>query len=79
MALPNQKLVRFGPDYQLSIIPERENPKLFEMAVLFKGTIVKMPGISDEYDEVTRFRTPQDVQGIMKKMHMITGELPENG
>ena len=79
MALPNQKLVRFGPDYQLSIVRERDRNDLYEMAVFFKGTIVKMPGISDEHDEVTRFRTPQDVQGIMKKMHMITGELPENG
>ena len=79
MALPNQKLVRFGPDYQLSIIPETDRTGLFELAVMFKGSLVHMPGISDEHDEVTRFRTPQDVQGIMKKMHMITGELPENG
>lgn len=79
MALPKQKLVRFGPDYQLSIVPEANRNNLFEMAVFFKGTIVNMPGISDEHDEVTRFRTPQDVQGIMKKMHSITGELPESG
>jgi hypothetical protein len=37
-----------------------------------------MPGISDEHDDVTRFRTAQDVQSVMKKMHMLTGKLPEN-
>lgn len=79
MALPNQKLVRFGPDYELSIVRERDCNDLYEMAVLFKGTIVKMPGISDSHDDVTRFRTTQDVAMIMKKMHMITGELPQNG
>jgi hypothetical protein len=41
--------------------------------------MVSMPGITDNGDTVTRFRTVADIQLIMKKMYSITGEVPENG
>ena len=78
MTLPNQKIVRFGPDYKLSIVDEQNVKGKFELAVFYKDTMVEMPGITDKGDSVTRFRTAQDVQCIMKKMFTITGKMPEN-
>jgi hypothetical protein len=40
--------------------------------------MVEMPGITNPGDTVTRFRTLKDVQCIMKKMYLITGEFPGN-
>ena len=77
--LPNQKIVRFGPDYKLSIVDEVDQKDKFELAVFYKDHMVSMPGITDPGDTVTRFKTANDVQMIMKKMYTITGEVPENG
>lgn len=79
MTLPKQKIVRFGSDYKLSIVDEVNHKDKYELAVFYKGNMVEMPGITDLDDTVTRFKTPQDVQCIMKKMYYITGELPVNG
>lgn len=79
MTLPNQKLIKFGPDYTLSIVDEQHHSEKYELAVIYKENLVHMPGISDEGDTVTRFRSAQDVQSIMKKMFSITGVMPENG
>ena len=79
MTLPNQKLIKFGPDYTLSIVDEQQHSDKYELAVIYKENLVHMPGISDEGDTVTRFRSAQDVQSIMKKMFSITGVMPENG
>ena len=68
-----QTIVHYGPDYQLSIVPDRDRK---ELAVLHKGELVHMPGISDAGDTVTRYRTSHDVTMIMKKMMWITGEIP---
>ena len=79
MTLPKQKIVRFGPDYKLSIIQEPFHSKgKFEIAVLYKEQLVEMPGITDPDDTVARFKTPEDVQCIMKKLYSITGKIPEN-
>ena len=77
--LPNQKIVRFGPDYKLSIVDEVNHKDKFELAVFYKDHMVEMPGITDKGDTVTRFRTAKDIQLIMKKMHSLTGKMPENG
>ena len=79
MTLPNQKLIKFGPDYTLSIVDEQQHADKYELAVIYKENLVHMPGISDEGDTVTRFRSAQDVQSIMKKMFSITGVMPKNG
>jgi hypothetical protein len=75
---PKQKIVRFGPDYKLSIVDEINHKDKFELAVFYKGNMVEMPGITNPGDTVTRFKTASDVQMIMKKMYSITGEVPEN-
>lgn len=77
--LPKQKIVRFGPDYKLSIVDEVNHKDQFELAVFYKDHMVEMPGITDKGDTVTRFRTAKDIQLIMKKMHSLTGKMPENG
>ena len=79
MTLPKQKIVRFGPDYKLSIVDEIKKKDKFELAVFYKEHMVSMPGITDPGDTVTRFKTASDVQMIMKKMYTITREVPENG
>ena len=79
MTLPKQKIVRFGPDYKLSIVDEVDQKDKFELAVFYKENMVSMPGITDNGDTVTRFRTVADIQLIMKKMYSITGEMPVNG
>ena len=76
--LPKQKIVRFGPDYKLSIVDEVNHTDKFELAVFYKENMVSMPGITDNGDTVTRFRAVSDVQMIMKKMYSITGEVPRN-
>jgi len=76
---PKQKIVRFGPDYKLSIVDEVNHTDKFELAVFYKENMVSMPGITDNGDTVTRFRTVADIQLIMKKMYSITGEMPVNG
>ena len=78
MTLPKQKIVRFGPNYKLSIVDEVNHTDKFELAVFYKENMVSMPGITDPSDTVTRFKTASDVQMIMKKMYSITGEVPEN-
>lgn len=77
--LPNQKIVRFGPDYKLSIVDEVNHKDQFELAVFYKDHMVEMPGITDKGDTVTRFRTAKDIQLIMKKMYSLTGKMPEKG
>jgi len=79
MTLPKQKIVNFGPDYKLSIVDEVNHTDKFELAVFYKENMVSMPGITDNGDTVTRFRTVADIQLIMKKMYSITGEMPVNG
>lgn len=76
--MPKQRIVRFGPDYKLSIVDEVNHTDKYELAVFYKDAMVEMPGITDPDDTVTRFRTPEDVQCIMKKMFSITGKMPEN-
>ena len=79
MTPPKQKIVKFGPDYKLSIVDEVNHENKFECAVFHKGKMVEMPGITNPGDTVTRFRTAADVQCIMKKMFSITGKMPVNG
>jgi len=79
MTLPQQKIIRFGTDYSLSIVDEINHADLFECAVFHKGEMVEMPGITAPDDTVVRFRTAAEVEGIMKKMFAITGVIPENG
>ena len=77
--MPRQKLIKFGSDYTLSIVDEQNHHNKFEFAVFYKEHMIQMPGITDNDDTVTRFRTALDVQCIMKKMFLITGKMPQNG
>ena len=79
MTLPNQKIVKFGPDYKLSIVDEINHEGRFELAVFYKENMISLPGISDPGDTVTRMKTTSDIQMIMKKMYSITREVPVNG
>ena len=69
-------------EYELSVVKHGSSyggsNGLYEIAVFKGDDMVEMPGITDKGDSVTRFRTPEDVQCIMKKMFSITGMMPEN-
>ena len=71
----HNRYVKFGDDYKLSIISEKQIG-LFEVAVLYRDKLVHMPGISDPGDTVTRFRTQHELEMIMKKMLCVTGKHP---
>ena len=42
MTLPNQKLIKFGPDYTLSIVDEQHHSEKYELAVIYKENLVHM-------------------------------------
>ena len=72
-----QALMKFGDKYELSIIQNESsygNAKgLFEIAVFHNGGLHELPGITEPGDTVKGFLTKENVIGIVKKMHLITG------
>jgi len=72
-----QALMKFGDKYELSIIQNETsygNAKgLFEIAVFHNGGLHELPGITEPGDTVKGFLTKENVVGIVKKMHLITG------
>ncbi len=75
-----QALLAFG-DYELSIVKSDFSyggkHGLYEIAV-FKGNgQVEMPGITEAGDTVKGFLSESDVEGIIKKMHLVSGADPE--
>ena len=75
-----QAMIHFG-DYQLSIIQNESSygnkNGLYEIAV-FKGDgQVELPGITEQGDTVKGFLSESEVEGIIKKMHLVSGADPE--
>ena len=75
-----QALLSFG-EYELSIIKNEGSyggkQGLYEIAV-FKGNYqVELPGITEQGDTVKGFLSEDEVEGIIKKMHLVSGADPE--
>ena len=75
-----QAVLDFG-DYELSIIQNESSygnkQGLYEIAV-FKGNQQhELPGVTAEGDTVKGFLTESDVDVILKKMYLITGQEPQ--
>ena len=81
--MPNgiQSILKFGPDYQLSIVKSDFSyggkSGLYEIAVFTGDSQINMPGITEDHDTVKGFLSEDEVVGIIKKMHLITGADPE--
>ena len=75
-----QSLLMFG-DYELSIIQSDFSyggkQGLYEIAVMKDDVQVEMPGITQEGDTVKGFLSESEVEGIIKKMHLVSGADPE--
>lgn len=76
-----QSLIKFGDEYELSIVKSDfsygGSQGLYEIAV-FKGAgQVNMPGITEDNDTVKGYLSEDEVVGIIKKMHLVTGADPE--
>lgn len=76
-----QSLIKFGDEYELSIVKSDfsygGSQGLYEIAV-FKGDgQVTMPGITEDHDTVKGYLSEDEVVGIIKKMHLVTGADPE--
>jgi hypothetical protein len=81
--VPNgiQSILKFGKDYELSIVKNDmsygNKQGLYEIAV-FKGNgQINMPGITEDHDTIKGYLTEENVMGIIKKMHLVTGADPE--
>ena len=76
-----QSILKFGPDYQLSIVKSDfsygGDKGLYEIAVFTGDSKINMPGITEDHDTVKGFLSEDDVVGIVKKMHLVTGADPE--
>jgi len=75
-----QAILSFG-DYDLSIVKSDFSyggkDGYYEIAV-FKGDgQVEMPGITEDHDTVKGWLSQNDVMGIIKKMHLVSGVDPE--
>jgi hypothetical protein len=75
-----QMLLDFG-EYELSVVKNEvsygNKQGLYEIAV-FKGDgQVELPGVTEEGDTVKGFLSEQDVDVIIKKMHLLTSASPK--
>ena len=75
-----QALLKFGA-YELSIVKSDFSyggkQGLYEIAV-FKGNYqVELPGITETGDTVKGFLSEDEVEAIIKKMHLVGGADPE--
>lgn len=79
--IPNgvQAILGFG-QYELSIVQNDcsygGDRGLYEIAVFKNGDQHELPGITAEGDTVKGFLTEQDVNMILKKMYLFTGNIP---
>ena len=75
-----QCVLEFGDEYALSIISGQgaysTETAPYEIAVIYKGDLTHMPGITDEDDTIKGYLTEADVGAIIKKMFLITGKSP---
>ena len=70
----------FG-DYSLSIVKNNfsygGDKGLYEIAVYQQDSQIELPGITRKGDTVKGFLSSDEVVGIVKKMHLVTGAEPE--
>lgn len=75
-----QAILDFGK-YELSIIQNEcsygNKQGLYEIAVFKDGDQHELPGITAEGDTVKGFLTEEDVNMILKKMYLFTGNIPQ--
>jgi hypothetical protein len=71
-----QAMIDFGL-YQLSIIQNEMSyggkDGLYEIGVWSENDMVELPGITNEGDTVKGYLTSNDVDAILKKVYLITG------
>tara|TARA_B100000212_G_C27041695_1_gene391843 strand:+ start:146 stop:529 length:384 start_codon:yes stop_codon:yes gene_type:complete len=76
-----QAVLKFGDKYELSIVKSDfsygGNNGYYEIAVFKGDDQVILPGITEDHDTVKGWLSQNDVIGIVKKMHLITGADPE--
>lgn len=76
-----QAVLSFGDAYELSIVKNDmsygHRKDLYEIAVFKNGEQVIMPGITEDHDTIKGFLSEDEVVGIIKKMHLVTGADPE--
>ena len=75
-----QALIKFS-NYELSIVKNSSSyggsQGLYEIAVFKGNDQVELPGITEQGDTVKGFLNESEVEGIIKKMHLVTGADPE--
>ena len=75
-----QAILEFGRDHELSIVKNEMSyggkSGLYEIAVYKQGNQVEMPGITETGDTVRGFLNEDQVEAIIKKMHLVTGNNP---
>ena len=75
-----QAVLDFG-DYELSIVQNEcsygNKQGLYEIAVFKGNEQYELPGVTQPGDTVKGFLSEEDVNGILKKMYLITGKMPE--
>ena len=75
-----QAMLKFNK-FDLSIIKNESSygnkMSLYEIAVFSGDTQIEMPGITEEGDTVKGFLSESDVEGIIKKMLLVTGTDPK--
>ena len=75
-----QAVLQFGDDYELSIVSNEFSyggPKgLYEIMVMHKGQQKELPGVTQQGDSVKGYLSEGEVNGILKKMYLITGKQP---
>ena len=80
--IPNgiQAMLNFG-GYELSIVKSDFSyggtSGLYEIAVFKGNEQVEMPGITQAGDTVKGFLSESEVEGIIKKMHLVSGADPK--
>jgi len=75
-----QAILDFGK-YELSIIQNEcsygNKQGLYEIAVFKDNEQCELPGVTEPGDTVKGFLTENDVDVILKKMYLITGQEPQ--
>ena len=75
-----QAVLDFG-DYELSIVQNEcsygNKQGLYEIAVFKGNEQYELPGVTQPGDTVKGFLSEEDVNGILKKMYLITGKMPQ--
>ena len=76
-----QAVLKFGDDYELSIVQSDFSyggkQGKYEIGVFKNGAMTEMPGITNQGDTIRGFLTEEDVNAIIKKMHLASGADPE--